>query len=77
MQPRELRVGEILQLNPETTRNKAFAAGMFVVREPLSFGALGYVQMLGENCELGGPAFYRAKWEELEPTGGIAVWVAE
>jgi hypothetical protein len=26
---------------------------------------------------LGGQAYYRAKWEEMEPTGGMAVFVLD
>jgi hypothetical protein len=34
------------------------------------------VQGLGENCEPGGQAYYRATWEEMEDVG-MAEWVSE
>lgn len=67
--------GDIVQLNPETTRNRMFAGCLMVVTEPKNFGAQGFVQALGENGEPGGQAYYRARWEELEQTGGKAQWV--
>ena len=68
--------GDIVQLNPETTRNRAFAGCMMTVTEKKSFGAQGYVQALGENAEPGGQAYYRANWGELVQTGGKAPWMA-
>lgn len=44
MEPRELTEGELVQLNPETARNRMFAACIMVVTEPKSWGAQGYVQ---------------------------------
>jgi hypothetical protein len=77
MNKSELRIGQIVQLNPETVRNPMFAACLMVITEPKSWGAQGYVQALGENEQGGGQAYYRATWEEMEPTGGNAKWVAE
>ena len=77
MQARELKIGEIMQLNPETTKNKAFSACLFVVTEPKPWGAQGFVQALGTR-EVGGcQAYYRATWEEMEPTGGQTEWMPE
>ena len=76
MNPSDIKFGDVMQLNPETVGNKAFAACMFIVTEPKAFGAQGYVQALGQSREVGGgQAYYRAKWEEMEPTGGTAQWV--
>jgi hypothetical protein len=72
---RELEPGEIVQLSPETCRNKMLAACFMVVTEPKAFGAQGYVQCTGENGEMGGCAYYRAHWDEMEPVGR-AEWVA-
>jgi hypothetical protein len=73
---RVLRKGEIVQLNPE------FAAPMFagcfmVIEEVRPWGAIGYVQALGENNEPGGQAPYRAAWKEMEITFGRVVFVAQ
>jgi len=76
MKQQGLTKGQLVQLNPETVKNKMFAACIMVVTEPKSFGAQGYVQGLGENGEPGGQAYYRATWEEMEIVG-VAEWVSE
>ena len=63
----------MVQLNPETVKNKAFSACFMVITEPKSFGAQGYVQSLGTREKAGGAAYYRAGWEEMEFIGN-AVW---
>lgn len=75
MTPRELEPGDVVQLGPNVG-NPMFAYCMMTVSEPKTFGAQGYVQMTGENGGVGGRAYYRAKWEEMEYVGR-AVWVAE
>lgn len=76
MKPKELKIGELVQLNPDTVFNPMFAACIMVVKEPKEFGAQGYVQTLGENGYPGGQAYYRANWEEMEPVG-MSEWVAK
>ncbi len=76
MKQQGLTKGQLVQLNPETVKNKMFAACIMVVTEPKSFGAQGYVQGLGENGDPGGQAYYRATWEEMEIVG-VAEWVSE
>jgi hypothetical protein len=71
----KLKRGAVVQLNPETVTNKMFAGCLMVVTEPKVFGALGYVQALGENEEPGGQAYYRARFEEMELVGEAA-WIA-
>lgn len=75
MKQQILEAGQIVQLNPETVRNKMFTACLMVVTEPKSFGAQGYVQDLGMDEKPGGQAYYRATWEEMELVGK-AEWVA-
>ena len=71
-----MAIGEIVQLHPDRTRNRAFAGCLFVVTEPKTFGAMGYVQALGATRDdAGGQAYYRATWDEIEITGGHAPWV--
>lgn len=74
MEARELVIGEIVQLSPDTG-NPAFAYCLMVVTEPKAFGAQGFVQGLGSREEMGGQAYYRATWAEMEPTGGQAQWM--
>lgn len=70
----ELLEGEIVQLNPQTCKNPMFGGCLMVVTEPKPWGAQGYVQALGEDGKIGGQAYYRASWEEMEFTGGSAPW---
>lgn len=76
MKPQELKIGQLVQLNPETVGNRMFAGCIMVVTEPKSWGAQGYVQALGENGNPGGQAYYRAKWDDMEPVG-FAEWTIE
>lgn len=69
-----LSPGDLMQLSPDCG-NPMFACCMFTVTEPKPWGAQGYVQMTGENGKPGGQAYYRAKWSEMEPTGGAAQWM--
>jgi hypothetical protein len=74
MDKRPMIIGEVVQLNPETVKNKAFAACFMVVSEPKEFGAQGYVQALGGREEIGGQAYYRASYDEMEPLNAHAIW---
>lgn len=76
MRPGKVKSGWVVQLDPDTVRNKMFAACLMVVTEPKEFGAEGYVQALGENGEPGARAYYRARWEEMELVG-VATWVVD
>ena len=73
MKPKELKVGDVVQLGPNVG-NPMFAYCMMTVTEGKSWGAQGYVQMTGENGKPGGQAYYRAAWDEMEPVG-LAWWV--
>jgi hypothetical protein len=76
MEKRDLKVSDVVQLNPDTVRNKAFAGCMMVVTEPLNWGAQGYVQGIGDRAKCGGQYHYRATWEEMEYVG-IAMWIRD
>jgi hypothetical protein len=68
--------GDVVQLHPEETGNRAFGGCFLTVTEVREWGVQGYVQALGESREeRGGQAYYRARWGEFEPTGGRAVWM--
>lgn len=60
MHERDLKKGDLVQLNPKLVANKMFASCFMVVTEPKPWGAQGYVQSLGAEGSLGGQAFYRA-----------------
>ena len=68
--------GLVVQLHPEKTKNKMFAACFMVVTGVRSWGLTGYVQGLGENGQMGGQAYYRAEWETFELVGN-AYWITE
>lgn len=70
----ELKVGDIVQLDPEKTGNKMFAACLMIVSEVKAWGVQGYVQSLGANGEPGSQAYYRAATGTFERTHGKAVW---
>lgn len=74
-----LKIGQVVQLHPEETLNKAFAGCLMTITEAKDWGAQGYVQALGNTRDApGGQAYYRARWEEMEQLhGDIAPWVAE
>jgi hypothetical protein len=76
MDKRELKEGDLVQLNPETCRNRMFSACIMTVTEPKAWGAQGYVQGLGQDGEPGGMYFYRANWEEMELVGH-AEWIRQ
>ena len=71
-----IQPGDLVQLDPEKTKNPMFGACILTVSEVRSWGVQGYVQGLGENGKPGGQAYYRATWGTFEPTGGRSVWVA-
>ena len=75
MKATQLKEGQLVQLNPDTVKNRMFAACIMVVTDPKSWGAQGYVQSLGEAGECGGRAYYRATWDEIELVG-MAEWVS-
>lgn len=75
MDKRHMIIGEIVQLNPETVKNKAFGGCFMVVSEPKGFGAQGYVQAFGTRDEVGGQAYYRASYDEMEPVNAFACWL--
>jgi hypothetical protein len=67
--------GDIVQLDPDQTKNKMFAGCLMTVTEIKTWGVQGYVQALGENGEPGGAAYYRAVTGSYLPTGGSAPWL--
>lgn len=71
MSPRDLKVGDVVQLNPEAVGNEAFAGAFMIVTEPKSWGAQGYVEGMGSECvcSVEGAAYYRAPWAAMEYVG--------
>lgn len=75
MTQRELKAGEIVQINPECTAvNQALRGHLMVVTEPKNWGAIGYVRPVDQPDAL---CFVRVAWADMEPTGGCVVWDVE
>ena len=70
-----IQVGDIVQLDPCTTKNPMFRGCLMVVTEIKSWGVQGYVQAIGTDEKIGGQAYYRASDGTFERCGK-AVWVA-
>jgi hypothetical protein len=64
-----VKLGDIVQVDPKL---EVFGACLVVVTEVKPWGIQGYVQNAGQE----GQAYIRLKWDDFEPTGGTAVWVA-
>jgi hypothetical protein len=73
-QGERLAVGEIVQINPEMDINPMFGACLLVVTELKSWGVMGYVQGLGSDGKIGGQAYIRLPFDQIEKTNGMAVW---
>jgi hypothetical protein len=73
----ELIIGEIVQLIPHTCRLRSLAGCLMVVSAPKPWGAQGFVAIPGSGDTVGGKAYYRAHWDEIERTGGMAVYMVE
>ena len=74
MKVSQLKVGDLVQLDPETVQDKMFAACFMIVTELKDFEAQEYV--LGMDGNPGGQAYYRATWEEMEFIGK-AEWILQ
>lgn len=60
---------DVLQIHPDY-HHKAFAACFMVVTEVKPWGCIGFVQGLGPNRnEMGGRAFLRPEWKDIEWVG--------
>jgi len=63
-----VEIGDIVQVHPT---KEMFGGCMVVVTELKSWGIQGYVQSAG----VPGQQYIRLNWEDIESTGGKAVWV--
>lgn len=78
MQPDlKMAAGSIVQIDPENSTNTMFGGCLLVVTEVKSWGVQGYVQCFGEDGVIGRQAYFRPRWEDIEPTGGKAAWWVE
>jgi len=78
MQKRELKIGDVVQINPD--HDEVFGGHFMVVTEPKSWGAQGYCMCFpstDDKCQnlTGGIAFYRCKFENMHFIGK-AEWMS-
>lgn len=73
MNEKELKIGDIVQINPE---HPNFPGQLLVVTEPKAWGCQGRLYMdLEIPCvRYGGRAYLRLKWEDMEHVGACE-WV--
>lgn len=64
----KIEIDDIVQVSPD---KEMFGACMVVVTELKTWGIQGYVQSAG----VAGQQYIRLKFDEIETTGGKAVWV--
>lgn len=67
MKPRELKVGDVVQIRPDIDEG-VFGGALMIVIEPKPWGAQGGIHGLGK-----GVAYYRCKFEDMEYVG-ICWW---
>lgn len=72
MNVRELKVGDVVQLSPESR----FPGCFMMVTEPKPWGAQGFIAMPEQLDEPPKEAYYRANWEDMEYVGRAA-WVPQ
>jgi hypothetical protein len=70
MDKRELKIGDVVQINPFDDSH--FGGNFMVVTEPKPWGAQGYCTIPGKT----GVAYYRCPFEKMEYIG-IAHWIVE
>lgn len=64
----QLQKADVVQLN-ENCKNPMLRFCFMTVTEPKSFGAMGFIQCTGENQQVGGRAYYRAGFDEMDLIG--------
>jgi hypothetical protein len=78
MEPRELRTGDIVQISPEVPGTGCFGGCLMIVTEPKIWGAQGVIlgpRSDAPTTEPAGHFYYRATWDRMQHTGGVAHWI--
>jgi hypothetical protein len=71
---RKVKVGDVVQLDPDLVRNKSLAACFMVVEEVKDWGVQGYIRVPGETRDaFPRRAYYRADHTEFEIVGST-IW---
>lgn len=78
MENRELKIGDVLQINPEN--NEVWGGFLVVVTEPRKWGCQGYLMshdaFNAVRIKKTGKAFVRVKFEDVEFVGSLP-WILE
>jgi len=69
-----IKPGNVVQLDPENCINPMLRGCFMTITETFDWGVMGYIQCTGQNKEMGGQAYYRAKIGEYE-LAGEAIWM--
>lgn len=74
MEKRELKRGDVVQLNPDKVRG-TFAGCFAQVEDPKPWGMQGWVAVVG-GADPPRRAYVRATWDQMEFVG-CATWIGE
>ena len=68
----KLKIGQIIQVKPDTLVSKCFWGCLAIIEEVRDWGVVCYVSGVGESFEEWGGRFYlRLKFEDFEATKGM------
>ena len=76
MNKNDLGACNVVQIDPQNKTNPMFGGCFLIITEVKDWGVMGYVQSLGEDMKIGGQAYIRLKWEDIEPVGE-ATWMLD
>lgn len=71
----KIPAGAVMQIRPDF-KTKCFRGCLLTVTEAKDWGVQGYIQGVGATFEdAGGQYYLRPTWDEIELTGGVAIWI--
>ena len=73
MEKRELKEGDVVQIDPEL-KNCFFKGAFMTVIEPKDWGAEGYIATNFSRTNMPSQAYFRATWDQMQYIGPAA-WV--
>lgn len=75
MKQAEVKPGDIVQIDPDKTSNKAFSECLMVVTAVNDTSVIGYVHGIGRHGFSGRKAYYQSMHGEYKNTGGRVKWI--
>lgn len=73
MKKRDLRIGDVVQIDPGY-EGSLFKGAFMVVTDPEAWGAVGFIACEFNRESMPARAYYRATWDRMEYVGP-ATWV--